>query len=296
MNRIIEKAFYLNAWGIGWRRIGADSQTNLPINEKRVNYITLPVTDRYYYADPFIFEEDNNVYLFAECMDRYRGKGSISVSKYTGKRFSPMKEVLNEEFHLSYPNVFKYHNQYYMIPETGEAKQVRLYCAKYFPNNWELDTVLIDDGNSYVDTSFQFLNSDIIMYCYSETGGGTLRRFLVDMEHRKLHEVSASGYHIDRPGGNCFYVNGFCYRPLQNCRDYYGQGVKIYKDESGTESYVGEMTPENIDFSHSNIKLTGTHTLNRSEHFEVIDYKYNRFCVTKPWIHLSSQFYSRRNK
>lgn len=49
------------------------------------------------------------------------------------------KEVLNENFHLSYPNVFEYDGSIYMLPETFESNQLRLYKCVSFPYKWELD-------------------------------------------------------------------------------------------------------------------------------------------------------------
>src|SRR5207248_10692612 len=52
--------------------------------------------------------------------------------------------VLDTGYHLSYPFVFAYGNQIYMIPESGDVRETRLYRAMKFPHNWECEGVLLD--------------------------------------------------------------------------------------------------------------------------------------------------------
>ena len=42
-------------------------------------------------------------------------------------------EIINEPFHMSFPNVFKFENEFYMMPENSESNQLRLYNAVDFP-------------------------------------------------------------------------------------------------------------------------------------------------------------------
>jgi len=61
--------------------------------------------------------------------------------------------VLDEPFHLSYPYVFHYQERWFMIPETGQRGQVRLYEALNFPSGWVLSSVLLDGGIQWLDPS-----------------------------------------------------------------------------------------------------------------------------------------------
>ena len=60
--------------------------------------------------------------------------------------------VLEEQFHLSYPYIFEHEDRVYMIPETNEANEIRLYQAVDFPLIWELKQVLMQNVSA-VDTS-----------------------------------------------------------------------------------------------------------------------------------------------
>lgn len=294
MRQIIDKLFYLNAWSIGWRQINNNS--GLPI-ENIVKYQTISVNDSWYYADPFIIECDDGIYLFVESMFRYRGKGTISVAKLEGQRFGEFREVLNEPFHLSYPNVFQYRNQFFMIPETSEVQQIRLYKATDFPWKWELDSILLDDGNAWVDSSLQIMDDEYYLIgFYKNSEGKTVKRFRVNMESRQLIIADLNGLHAERPAGNCFSVENDELRPVQKCEDYYGQGIMMYKfNSSGEEKLLGEIKPENMMLEPVVHNLTGTHTINRSEHYEVVDFRFNRFCLTKRWIWLCNTLSKRRS-
>lgn len=289
MGRLVDKFFYLNAWSVGWRHINDTS--HVPIKEI-TKYHTISVNDYMYYADPFIIENSDGVYLFVESMNRYRGKGTISVAKLEDDKFSNFEEVLLEPFHLSYPNVFQYDGCFFMIPETSEIGQIRLYKAIQFPQKWELDCILLNDGNRWVDSSLQNTQRGLLLCSfYEKDGNKTINRFELDMGKRKLLETDIEGLYVGRPAGNSFISNGIEYRPIQNDRDYYGKSTLLfYLNNQGKEIFAGEISPQNFLLSPRISNLTGTHTINRSEHFEVVDFKYNRFCKTKLWIRLISFF------
>jgi len=56
--------------------------------------------------------------------------------------------VLETDYHLSYPCVFEWQDEVYMIPETRADRSIQLYRCTEFPGEWELDTVLLDDLNA----------------------------------------------------------------------------------------------------------------------------------------------------
>ncbi len=288
-NRILSKLFYLNAWTVGYRKLENENE-ELPSRNKKVKYDLVPINDHMYYADPFVFEDGDDTYLFVESMNRYRGIASISVSQYQNGRFGKFKEIIKEPFHMSYPNVFKYGENYYMIPETSGSGQVRLYVATEFPYQWELCKVLLENGNAYTDNTIEFIGDNVFFYAFYESKG---ERFT------ELYQLNFDNYELirkesektiinDRPAGNIICINGKKYRPLQDCDLYYGKAIKIYSHNQDQDEKLIEYINEDCYDVKAKI-LTGTHTLNRSKHFEVIDVKYDRFCLTKRWIWLISK-------
>ena len=107
-------------------------------------------------ADPYVITVDGQSYCFAEDFFFDAKKGKISAFKLSGLNISasnpslPLttettpRVVLEEDFHLSFPFIFKQNGDIYMIPETSAAKQIRLYKATQFPYSWKLEKILMD--------------------------------------------------------------------------------------------------------------------------------------------------------
>src|SRR5205807_6639247 len=76
-------------------------------------------------ADPFMIQAGDAWYMFFEAKNAMTRKGEIglAVSK-DGLNWSYKQIVLAEPFHLSYPYVFESEGEYYMIPETLQARQI----------------------------------------------------------------------------------------------------------------------------------------------------------------------------
>lgn len=102
-------------------------------------YTPLPGREGFWYADPLLYRRGGTRYLFAEAMDLATGKGRIEVCTLgddgTAGAWQP---VLEEEFHLSFPTVFDWNGETWMIPETGSDHSLRLYRCREFPAQWEL--------------------------------------------------------------------------------------------------------------------------------------------------------------
>ncbi|MCD8025717.1 MAG: hypothetical protein LUF33_01970 [Clostridiales bacterium] len=79
-----------------------------------------------WYADPFLFEYEDDTYLFAEYFSYKLRRGIIVCSKYDKlkDKFDKYKEIISEAYHLSYPFVFKYNDEIYMMPEANESKNI----------------------------------------------------------------------------------------------------------------------------------------------------------------------------
>jgi hypothetical protein len=107
-------------------------------------------------ADPFLVKEDDTWYLFFEVFNVLTQQGDLAVATSTNTWFWKYQQlILDEPFHLSYPYVFKWDNNYYLIPESYEANAVRLYRAEQFPTKWSYVTDLIS-GRELVDNSIVY--------------------------------------------------------------------------------------------------------------------------------------------
>ena len=89
-------------------------------------------------------------------MDLSTGKGRLEVCElHDDGTADGWRVALEEDFHLSFPMVFDWNGEVWMIPETGSDHSLRLYRCKTFPTQWELvqrfptdeelcDTILLD--------------------------------------------------------------------------------------------------------------------------------------------------------
>lgn len=106
-------------------------------------------------ADPFLFECDGRIFLFAEIMSYQTGKGYIGFCEWNGKNFGEWKTAIKERWHLSYPNVFEWKGKIYMLPEQYQSGEIALYESVRFPAEWRRLTPLVHDGQ-YVDSTVLF--------------------------------------------------------------------------------------------------------------------------------------------
>src|SRR5947207_3158598 len=88
-------------------------------------------------ADPFMVWAGGLWHMFFEALNGETNKGEIGLAtSNNGFDWTYQQIVLTEEFHLSYPYVFEWENEYYMIPETLKAEAASLYKAESFPTRW----------------------------------------------------------------------------------------------------------------------------------------------------------------
>ena len=291
MNRIVHKLFFNFCWGIAWRKLSS-SEAPLPLNEVKAEYKHIPISCRHYYADPFLIYHADSYYLFAEHMLRSRGIGTIAVCQFDGKGFGKWRDVIVEDFHMSYPNVYSFENTIYMLPETVAAKKLILYRATSFPYQWEIDTVLLDNVE-LVDTSIlpEENGKSVLLFSHDVSNGQkALRVYRLDLRNKTINEVDLSLINAadDRPGGNPIHISNEVFRPLQDCRRRYGERLLFYRVKNNgellyDEEYVGTVEAKNTKLDHK-VHIDCVHTLSRCNDLELIDYRYQRFYWNKPFL------------
>jgi hypothetical protein len=192
-------------------------------------------------ADPFMVKEGGVWFMFFEIMDAksYRGKIGLALSE-DGIKWSYQGIVIDEPFHLSYPYVFKWHNDYYLIPECYTANAIRLYKAVEFPLRWSLDGELLQ--GSYVDASIFRHDDQWWLFAAEAQGNHTLHLFSARdlagpwMEHPRSPIVKGDAQRA-RPGGRVLVLDGRIIRYAQDCTETYGGQLRAFE--------VTELTPNN---------------------------------------------------
>jgi len=184
-----------------------------------------------YVADPFMIRMESLWYMFFEVLEDETGRGKIAYAQSDDALTWTYKSVVLEEpFHLSYPYVFACHNEIYMVPETGNAMEVRLYRAVEFPIRWQFAGNLLT-GKRYVDSSLVHYHDCWWLFSAdAPTRNDSLRLYRSERiegawtEHPSSPVVT-SNPHLARPAGRVFEYGGSLFRYAQDDSPWYGRQV-----------------------------------------------------------------------
>lgn len=184
------------------------------------------------YADPFLFCEGEDLYLFVETQVLSEHGKISAYASHGGKDFEHIGIVLEEPFHLSYPNVFRIGDKIYMIPESQGSDAVRLYEFLDFPRNLVFRRELLI--GKYADPS-PFLK-DGIWYMFATSSRGLELFFSDDLVAGDLTPHPANPITQDaryrRCGGVPFDIGARLIRPAQDCSRRYGENLSLMEIES----------------------------------------------------------------
>ncbi len=263
-------------WNIGYR---LDNTVDDSLGLVQFNRMT-PPKDRFW-ADPFPVRFEDHYLIFIEEFIYSSNKGHISVIEMdTDGRWKAPEKILERDYHFSYPNVFLWEENYYMLPESGKNRTIELYKCVSFPFCWELDRILIDDIEVADPTIAEV---DGVWWMFVATRPCDVVRDDNFMELRVFQANSPLGpwnmihdYPVKsdvrstRPAGNLFWWKGALHRPAQDCSMQYGYAISINRITELTtrafrEKEIARICPESIPDS------TCVHTLNRCEGLTVVD-------------------------
>ncbi|MGM0414221.1 MAG: glucosamine inositolphosphorylceramide transferase family protein [Bacillota bacterium] len=180
-------------------------------------------------ADPFIIKVNDIYYLFFEIMNLDSGQGDIGLAmSKDGVAWAYKGLVLREPYHLSYPWVFEWAGDYYMVPEINKARAIRLYQADDFPYSWKPVTELLT-GKRYRDSSLLWNNG--LWWLFTTWDDINLHLYYNDDlfgNRWQKHRASpiAKGRYA-RPAGRILNYKGRLFRPAQDPLPGYGSRVML---------------------------------------------------------------------
>ena len=232
----------------------------------------IPVISRYdirdvltrFVADPFMVKYQDHWLMFFEILNLKNQRGEIAYAQSKdGLTWNYQQIILTEAFHLSYPYIFEFESNWYMIPETCEVGAVRLYKATNFPQAWELVTELLV-GERFVDASV--INFDGIWWMFvgvekdQDTACDQLRLYYADslwgdwVEH-PMSPLVSDNMEISRPAGRIIKIDDKLVRFAQDCTQNYGRNVSAIQINSLTKNDYAE---ERINPNHPYLFKLGT--------------------------------------
>lgn len=227
-------------------------------------------------ADPFLFVHNEELYLFYE-EKRLLSPGILKMIKTNDlESWTEPVTVLQEPFHLSYPFVFEHEGEVYMIPETGDASEIRLYKAtdgsltKFEKVSTLLCHDMVDSSIEidYADSSVVKLgNLYYLMTTLKINGVNRLLLYISENLEGPYHQHPQSPICISqkfgRNAGCLLEWNDNLYRFAQDCDGSYGKNVSVFKVYSITETgYEEELVAENVFDNSLSWYKEGGHQLN----------------------------------
>lgn len=239
-----------------------------------------------YWADPFIYNYKNNTYILFENFSYSSKKAKISCGRLENNDLVDITDVLDLDYHLSFPNIFEVDNEIYLMPETGDNKRLEVYRCISFPDKWELYTTafegeVVKDPVFYTDEHGQrwlFISKSSGV---NSTLDNELHIYQVDsIKLNKLKSHAQNPVIIDartaRNAGAIFNREGKIYRPSQaNIDGIYGRALNMNTIDKLTLDDYQEtrITTVYPDFRKGLMSMHHFHQLN---HLFVIDAAYKR--------------------
>lgn len=221
--------------------------------------VAISVDGNRFLADPFLFENNGETFLFFEDFSYKTDLGHIGVGKLDGTKFEMIGPAYIAPHHLSFPYVFRHGDDIFMLPETYQANRLEIWRAVDFPTGWELYSTSLE-GVSAVDSVLREIDGEWWLFtniCRDSFNDhcAELHIFRTDgpamtkIEPHHLNPV-VIGSDTARGGGPIFGQDGRWFRISQdNSEASYGYGFNIMEIEKldlqhYSERRVRHVTPD----------------------------------------------------
>lgn len=231
-----------------------------------------------FWADPFLVCDGDRRWLFVEEFPIRSERAHLAVMELRDDdSLGPSTPILARPYHLSYPFVFQWQGDWYMVPETLDNRTVDLYRSTQFPFEWTHAARLLEDIDA-VDATLAEIGDRWWLFTTIAPYGGP--------ENDELHIYHAaspfgpwlphtrnpqfSDVRRARPAGRLFEIDGAWYRPAQDCSRRYGYAMTINRIAELSETTFAETCVARIEPTWAP-RLLGTHTVNHAGGVTFVD-------------------------
>lgn len=197
-------------------------------------------------ADPFMIRHNDRWSMFFEVFDQRRRRGAIGLAQSANLlKWQYNQIVIEEPFHLSYPNVFQANGDYFMVVETLGRDCISLYHATSFPIDWTFVRALVP--GKYADPTIVWHDDRWYLFaCATPYEHDTLCLFSAQDLEGDWTEHPASPLIISdarraRPAGRIVRSNGRLFRYAQDCVAAYGANVWAFSIGTLNENEYSEQ-------------------------------------------------------
>jgi len=236
-----------------------------------------------FWADPFIAHREGQSYIIFEEYLEETSRGHIAaIEVQPDGEVGEAVDVLIRDCHLSYPFLFDYEGDLYMVPESAEAGRVEAFRCTQFPDVWEHHAVLLDGVSAFDSTLIEHDGRWWMFNTIQHDGNST------DDELHLFHAATPFGewtphpmnpVRLDvraaRPAGALFRHEGKLFRPAQDCSGRYGSAIAIHEVLCMTPDLYEESEALRISADWA-ADAHATHTMNQSHGVTVYDCEVRR--------------------
>ena len=270
---LITNIIFDRVWYVGYQ-----NETFDKINHTNSKILKNPKNS--FLADPFIIEHNKENYIFVEEYNFKIKKGVVSVYKIFKNNSQRVGVAIEENFHLSFPFIFEYESNYFMVPETSEAKEIRIYKCEEFPLKWKHEKSIFKNVRSVDPIIFKHNNLWWLMTSFSSTGHGIESELQIFYSENgpltnKWISFKKNPVIIDPAlgrNGGFLRKNNKIFRVAQSFGfNTYGENIHIQEIITLNQDnfVVKNFARINLEFSEN---LFGMHHLNNNNNFTVYDF------------------------
>lgn len=249
------------------------------VSGKSIHFIPVHnlYANEFWFADPFILDvTDEYIYVLAEAMPSTNHKGVIAKLTIQRNIMTIVKVdiILDEPWHLSFPDIIRKDGKTYVMPEAAYSKQLHLY--ELTENDTQLKKVkTICNDIVWDSTLTDFFGERLLFTAHQNDYYLDIYRWDEKQELFTLSHSIASDKQNMRMAGALFKFGNKTYCPSQISTPYnYGIGVDLKE--------IGHINGEWILTSIRRINppkgllMNGLHTFNTYKGFTIVDiHEYN---------------------
>lgn len=200
-----------------------------------------------YHADPFGIEIDDFYHILCEEYDYKNAKGTITSLQIDRHTHQVIRKTtaLERNYHLAFPYLFEYDNNYFCVPENSEGGNLDMY--RYNPADGKLifeqtlvknlqaidPTLFFNNGHWWLFFTDKVSTNERLHIWYSENLNGPYTPHTNNPV--KVNIRSA------RPAGKPFLLDGKLLRPAQDCSIRSGRRITLNEIQKLTADEFVEM-------------------------------------------------------
>jgi len=234
------------------------------------------------WSNPFLLKRQDKVHVFFEeyVSKNQRGRIAYTILDADGNIGEP-QVALERPYHLSYPYIFEYRGEYYMIPDTFENHTVEVYRCTRFPGQWELHKTIMPDVQAANTTLIEYSMRWWMLTTIAGMGSSTpdeLHLFyaddpLSDWTPHRMNPI-VSDVRSAQTAGRIFRREGGLIRPSRDASLRHGYAVNL---NSITKLTVYEYEEELLErIEPPNEVIHKVQTYNQLDDLVVVDVQLKR--------------------